>query len=106
MNYVPIRLSTLRPKVDFGFDIYLKLTSKYIMYIRSGDDIELDRLKQLKSKKVRQMFIADSDEEKYQNFLDFSLSAAATDPNLSAEDKAETASGVASAGAVQVAVAP
>ena len=85
------------PKVSFGFDIYLKLTSKYIMYIRNGDDIEQERLKQLKTKKVRQMFIADSDEENYQDFLDNSLSAAATDPNLTAEDKAETASGVANA---------
>lgn len=99
MDFVPIRLSTLRHKVNFEFNIYLKLKAKYIKYVHSGDDIEKERLKQLKKNKVRQLFIEDSDEEKYQNFLDFSLEAAANDPNLSAEDKAETASGVASAAA-------
>ncbi len=99
MEYVPIRLSTLRPNVNFEFNIYLRLKTKFIKYVHRGDDIEHARLKQLRKNKVRQLFIEDCDEEKYQQFLDYSLEAAATDPNLTAEDKAETASGVAAGAA-------
>jgi putative nucleotidyltransferase with HDIG domain len=96
MNYVPIRLSTLRPKYDFDFNIYVSLSDKYVLYVKEGDDISGDRLQKLKEKKVRQLFIEDACEEKYQNFLDASLKGIADDDSLSDDDKAEVAQGVAS----------
>lgn len=95
MNYVPIRTSTLRPKCDFTFDIYLQLSGKYVLYIKKGDDIQKERLQKLKAKKVRQMFIVDQDEPIYQQFLDQALFDVADDENLSLDEKAEASQGVA-----------
>lgn len=96
MTYVPIRLSTLRPKYDFDFNIYVNLSERYVLYVKEGDDISPDRLKKLKEKKVRQLFIEDACEEKYQNFLDASLKGIIADDSLTEEDKAEAVQGVAS----------
>lgn len=97
MNYVPIRLRTLIPNIEFDFNVYLKLNDKYLLYVREGDDIEYKRLKHLVEKKVKQLFIVDQDENKYQKFLDRGLMEAADNPMMSAKDRAVTASGVAGA---------
>lgn len=96
MNFVPIRLSTLRSQHDFDFDIYVKISEKFVLYIKTGDDIAKERLNGLKEKKVRKLFINDSDEPKYQAFLDRALFQAATDTSIDTEEKADLAQGVAS----------
>lgn len=61
--------------------------------MRTGDDIESDRLKKaLKRKKVRKLFITGNDEPKYGAFLDSLLLS--TD-KLNSDQKAGLASGVA-----------
>lgn len=94
MSYVPIRLSTIKPEKGLDFNVYLKLNTKFLLYIRTGDGLDRDRYKKLKDKKVRQLFIESDDEERYQAFLDSALSAAMDDPNMSNEDRANTAVGV------------
>lgn len=96
LNFVPIRLSTLRSSHDFDFDIYVNVGDKFVMYIKNGDDIQAERLKTLKEKKVKKLFILDSDEPKYQAFLDKALFNAAADETISVEEKADMANGVAS----------
>ena len=91
LNFVPIRTSTLSADTLIPFNIYIKLPSKYLMYIKSGDDIELDRLKGLKKKKVRKLFIDDSDEGNYQRYLDACLDELSTNENISTGEKAEVA---------------
>src|SRR3989344_3876622 len=100
MNFVPIRLSTLRSEQDLTFDVHIRLQERFLLYVRNGDDLSSDRLQKLKGKKVKQLFIADSDEQKYQDFLDQSLINAAEDKGMASEKKAEIATGVA-AGAVE-----
>ncbi|MCT4642994.1 MAG: hypothetical protein N4A33_11950 [Bacteriovoracaceae bacterium] len=91
INYVPIRLSTLKHEIPFSFNIYIKLPSRYLLYIKRGDSIESARINHLKEYKVRKMYIEDSDEENYQSFLDNYLS----DPNASNEDKASIGTSIA-----------
>lgn len=97
MEYVPIRVTTLKPGVDLPFDIYIKLKTKYLLYFNGGDDINEGRILKLRDKKVKQLFINSADELKYQQFLDDSLLRAATSDDMSSQEKADVASGVASA---------
>ncbi len=96
MDYVPIRLRTLVPNVPLTFDIYIKLSERYLLYVRSGDDIELQRLQRLQSKKVKQLFIPDDAETLYQKFLDHALIEAANNTQMTAVDRAATTADVAS----------
>lgn len=92
ISFVPIQLSTLVGDVPLTFDVYIKVDDRCILYVRTGDDIETDRLKSLKKKKVRKLFIAGSDEPKYQGFLDSLLLST---EKLNSDQKAGLASGVA-----------
>lgn len=91
-SFVPIQLSTLVGDVPLNFDVYIKVDDRCLLYVRSGDDIENDRLKALKKKKVRKLFITGSDEPKYQGFLDSLLLS--TD-KLNSDQKGGLAAGVA-----------
>lgn len=93
MNYLPVRLSTLKPKVPLNFDVYVQLPHKYVMYIRSGMDLEEESIRRFKKKKVKKLHIDEKDEPKYQEFLDSRLNNAINDPNAGLEEKAEAAAG-------------
>ena len=96
MAYVPIRITTLRKKACFQFDIYLKLPSKYLLYFRGGDEIDHDRILSLKKKKVRQLFISEEAEKQYQQHLDEALNAAVNSPDMAIEEKASIVESAAS----------
>jgi HD-GYP domain-containing protein (c-di-GMP phosphodiesterase class II) len=91
-TFVPIQLSTLVGDVPLAFDVYIKVDERCLLYVRTGDDIETDRLKALKKKKVRKLFITGQDEPKYQGFLDSLLLST---EKLNSDQKAGLASGVA-----------
>ena len=57
MDYTTIRVSTLRGDQKINFDAYLKIGEKMVLYVRQGDSFEGDRLKRLKEKKLKKMFI-------------------------------------------------
>ena len=69
MDHVPIRVSTLRGDQKIDFDAYVKINDKFILYLRQGDSFEGARLKRLKEKKLKKMFILDSAEENYRTYL-------------------------------------
>ncbi|PIS11546.1 MAG: hypothetical protein COT73_03395 [Bdellovibrio sp. CG10_big_fil_rev_8_21_14_0_10_47_8] len=69
MEYVPIRVSTLRGDQAIDFDAFLKINEKYILYLKKGDSFEGDRLTRLRAKKLKKMFILPEAEENYRNYL-------------------------------------
>ncbi len=69
MDYVPIRVSTLRGEQKIDFNAFLKINDKYILYLRRGDSFEGQRLGRLKEKKLRKMFILSEDESNYRTYL-------------------------------------
>jgi len=69
MEYLPIRVSTLRGDQQIDFDAFIKINDKYILYLRKGDSFEGERLKRLKSKKLKKMFIQPEAEENYRVYL-------------------------------------
>lgn len=89
-QYLPIRLSTLRPEVTLGFLLLLKVNGQFIKYIYPEDSIETHRFDNLVKRKVRKVYIQVSDEAKYQNFLDRLL---LDSENLTVSEKTELIAG-------------
>lgn len=79
MDYVSLRVSTLRGDQKIDFDAYLKINDKMILYLRRGDSFEGQRLKRLKEKKLKKMFIMTQDESNYRNYLQRNIEQAYDD---------------------------
>lgn len=69
MEYVSIRVSTLRGDQKIDFNAYIKINDKMVLYLRKGDSFEGERLARLKSKKLRKMFINPDEENAYRNYM-------------------------------------
>jgi len=69
MNFVSIRLSTMRPNLVIPFNVYIKVANNYVHYLCEGDDIDFNRLDSLRSKGLRKFYINEEDELKYQAFI-------------------------------------
>lgn len=76
MSYISIRVSTLRGDQKIGFNAYVKINDKMILYLKQGDSFEGPRLKKLKEKKLRQMFIQTDEEQKYLSYLKLNIESA------------------------------
>lgn len=94
MEYVSIRVSTLRGDQAIDFDAYVKINDKYILYLRKGDSFEGARLKRLKEKKLKKMFITPDVEEQYRNYLKKNIEVAYdNNSNKSIETRSEIIQG-------------
>lgn len=94
MEYVSIRVSTLRGDQPIDFDAYVKINDKYILYLRKGDSFEGTRLKRLKEKKLKKMFITQDVEEHYRNYLKKNIEVAYdNNSNKSIETRSEIIQG-------------
>jgi transcriptional regulator of heat shock response len=69
MDYISIRVSTLRGDQKINFDTFVKINDKMILYLRKGDSFEGLRLKRLKEKKLKKMFIQPNDEGYYREYM-------------------------------------
>lgn len=76
MDYVSIRVSTLRGDQKINFNVYFKLGEKMILYLREGDSFEGTRLKRLKEKKLKKMYILNHDEVNYRDYVQKSIESA------------------------------
>lgn len=79
MDYVSIRVSTLRGDQKIDFNAYIKINEKMVLYLRQGDSFEGDRLKRLKDKKLRKMYILSDEETNYRNYLQRNIETAYDD---------------------------
>lgn len=102
MSFLPIRLSTLKGGIKLGFDAYIKLPHKMLMYVKGDYDLEQERIDSLKAKKVRKLFVHEDQEENYQEYIDRCLADAAENPNVSGADKAKIVSGAGEATAERI----
>lgn len=76
MNYISIRISTLRGDQKIGFNTYVKIDDKYVHYLKKGDSFEGVRLKKLKDKKLKRMYIPVDEEQMYISYLDTNINMA------------------------------
>ncbi len=80
MNHTSIRVSTLRGDQKITFDVFVKINDKMVHYLRRGDSFEGARLKRMKEKKVKNLYIINDDEPNYRNYLKINIESA-YDPN-------------------------
>lgn len=103
MDYVSIRVSTLRGDQKIDFDAYIKINEKMVLYLRRGDSFEGDRLKRLKDKKLRKMYISNDDESSYRNYLQKNIETAYDDSsNKDIQTRAEIIQGSQQSNAEEV----
>jgi putative nucleotidyltransferase with HDIG domain len=103
MNYTSIRVSTLRGDQKINFNVFVKINEKYIMYLREGDSFEGERLKRLKEKRLKKMFILNDHEELYRKYLQQNIeSAYDSKSGKSLETRSEIIQGVQQANAEDV----
>jgi putative nucleotidyltransferase with HDIG domain len=94
MEYLPIRVSTLRGDQKIDFDAYVRINDKYILYLRRGDSFEGERLVRLKAKKLRKMFILPESEPNYRGYLTRNIELAYDQASkLSVENRAQIVHG-------------
>lgn len=93
MDYVSIRVSTLRGDQKIDFNAYVKINDKMILYLRRGDSFEGDRLKRLKEKKLRKMYIVTDEETLYRTYLQKNIETAYEDSNKDMQTRAEIIQG-------------
>lgn len=78
-DFVSMRVSTLRGDQKINFDVYVKINEKMILYLRRGDSFEGLRLKRLKEKKLKKMYIQTQDEDHYRKYLQSNIELAYDD---------------------------
>lgn len=76
MDYVSVRVSTLRGDQKIDFNIYIKLAEKMVLYIRRGDSFEGERLQRLKNKNLRKLYISTDEELRYRAYLQQNIESA------------------------------
>lgn len=103
MSFLPIRISTLRGDQEISFDTYVKINDKQVLYLRKGDTFDGPRLKRLREKKVKKMYITEGDEGSYRSYLSKNIEMA-YDPksSKSIETRAEIIQGYQQANAEAV----
>ncbi len=93
MEYVSIRVNTLRGDQKIDFDVYILIDGKYVHYLRQGDSFEGQRLERLKSKKLKKMYIKFDAENLYRNYIERNIDAAYNNKNKDLQLRAEIVQG-------------
>jgi len=103
LEYVSIRVSTLRGDQKIDFNAYVKINEKMILYLRRGDSFEGDRLKRLKEKKLRKMYILNDEEISYRDYLQKNIETAYdNNSNKDMQTRAEVIQGAQQSNAEEV----
>ena len=90
MDYLPIRINTLRPDAPVKFDVFIMVGSRFVHYIRETDPFDSDRLIRLKEKGVKKLFIPSQAEDQYLLYLDSGF-ATLNNENKTISEKAAVA---------------
>lgn len=99
-EFVPIRVSTLRGDLQISFNAYVRVAGKHILYCRQGDSFEGTRLKRLKDKKLKKLFIQADQEPKYREYMTQNIEMAySKTSNRPIETRAEVIQGAQQAAA-------
>lgn len=105
--FLPIRVSTLRGDQKIPFDVYVRVAAKHILYCRKGDSFEGLRLKRLKEKKIKQLFIQPESEPDYRGYLSQNIQMAyAATSGKPIEDRAQIIQGLQQAATEEVMESP
>lgn len=94
-QFSPIRIATLKPKMEIPFPLFIFFKETYLEYTKSGATIDLEKFGKLKKQKIARFYILDTDESKYQQYLDDVLSQTLNDPSINLDKKVDIIQGAA-----------
>ena len=80
MNFISVRLSTLRPGMIVPFDLFIRVGSSHLHYLRTGDDLDQDRFDTMVKKGAKCLYIEADKEVLYHSYLDEQLAKITRDP--------------------------
>ncbi|MBI3556669.1 MAG: HD domain-containing protein [Deltaproteobacteria bacterium] len=106
MALLGIRTSSLRPDEALGFDVYLLISGKHLLYVKRSDVIAGERLDRLQLKNVRQLFITDEDKPLYEEFLRGGAQAALSASDVPLAGRARVIAGQSKAAVEEMFVHP
>ena len=95
MDFIPLRISTVKPLKSLTFDLYIFFKDQYLCYVKRGDQLTEEKYTKLKVQKMAKFFITESDELHYQNFLDSLLSETLSNPKIESDEKVQMVEGAA-----------
>lgn len=93
MEYISIRVNTLRGDQKIDFDVYVLIHEKYIHYLKKGDSFEGQRLDRLKTKKLKKMYIKTESEELYRSYIEKNIDMAYNNPHKDLQLRSEIIQG-------------
>ncbi len=96
MDFIPLRISTVKPLRKLTFDLYIYFKDHYLCYAKRGEQLSEEKFQKLKSQDVAKFFITESDEINYQIFLDALLAETLSNPQVPLEEKIDMAEGACS----------
>lgn len=96
--YLPVNLSTVRLDTGKEFDLYIKVKrDKYVLYLAGENALTADELEKLVKKKVKKLYVATDQQDKYRGYVVEHLPDIIHDPGISSKMKSEIVYDVARA---------
>jgi HD-GYP domain-containing protein (c-di-GMP phosphodiesterase class II) len=92
-RYFRVRIDTIYPGVELPFNLYVRINSQLVTYIRKGDKLSLAKQSSLKQKDSLDghFFVAESDRWNYRNFMRDMIKSDKTSPQEKAQLLRESA---------------
>lgn len=95
MDYVPLRIKTVKPNEELTFDLYIYYKDHYLCYAEKGNILSPDKLEKLIHQKMADFFIPKDQIDNVTTFLDKALNEALCGENISTEERVDTVSEIA-----------
>jgi HD-GYP domain-containing protein (c-di-GMP phosphodiesterase class II) len=92
MEFISVRVSTLRPGATLSFNLYVEYKGEHLKYREARATFEKDIFEKFKAKKIKKVYIEPAEEPLYLAYLDEALNAL-KQKDVAVAEKAELAQG-------------
>lgn len=96
MEYVPLKITTVKANTSLTFDLYIYFKDHYLCYANKGIEIGEDKLEKLINQEVADFYVPAEQVDNVTIFMDESLNQAIYADGISDEERASVVSGVVS----------
>ncbi len=95
MDFVPLRITTVKAEQSLTFDLYIYFKDQYLCYASKGKTLSDDKLQKLINQKVAAFYIPSKQVDNVTIFLDKALEEAVYSEGIGMEDRVDLVEGVA-----------
>jgi HD-GYP domain-containing protein (c-di-GMP phosphodiesterase class II) len=99
MEYVPLRINTVKANTSLTFDLYIYFKDHYLCYVNKGESIEEGKLVKLIDQEIADFFVPSDQVDNVSLFMDEVLKEAVLREDLSTEERVDAVEGVAATSA-------